>query len=335
MKSSMTEVDASAPSKVLRVLVAEDDPDSRALLQSAVLRLGYDCVVASDGLEAWERHQRDGADVILSDWSMPKLSGLRLCQHVRHHDSELAYTHFIFVTAQADRAHFREGMLAGADDYLPKPVQLDQLAARLEVARRAVMLHRQLVATNSVLRRDGRRASIAARTDPLTAVSNRLQLAEDLEGLVSRVARYGHHYCAALCDIDAFKAYNDRRGHLAGDDVLRRVANAVRLNLRSGDGFYRYGGEEFLAILPEQSLAEAAIGMDRIRAAVERLAIVHEMGAIGSVVTISIGIALLGAESIGGVDEWLRRSDLALYAAKGSGKNRVVVESTPPPSLAV
>jgi diguanylate cyclase (GGDEF)-like protein len=335
MALQTSETVVAPPSGVLNVLVADDDADSREMLRAAVQHLGHTCTVAGDGLEALELHRTLGADVILSDWSMPELDGIRLCRKIRQNDSELAYTHFIFVTGNDDKARFLEGMHAGADDYLTKPIQLDELAARLEVARRAVMLHRQLLATNSLLRRKGDRDSIAARTDPLTAVSNRLQLTEDLDLLASRVFRYGHRYCAALCDIDSFKAYNDCFGHLGGDDVLRRVASTIQDHLRSGDGFYRYGGEEFLAILPEQTLAEAEAGMERVRLEVERLGILHSPAAKQKVVTISMGIAELNPSSEGSVDDWLRRTDAALYAAKARGRNRVVLESDLPPRPAL
>ena len=257
----------------LKVLIAEDDPDNRHELEAAVRWLGDSCTVARDGQEAWEMYQADRADVILADWKMPRLDGICLCQRIRSLDPP--YTHIILVTGNSDKAHFIEGMHAGADGYITKPVDLDELEASLGVARRAVMIEHRAETMNSALRRKSDRDFRAARTDPLTAVSNRLELMEDLEVLASRVHRYGHPYSAALCDIDSFKGYNDCFGHVAGDEVLRRVAHAVREGLRRGDGFYRYGGEEFLAILPEQSLAEAAAGMDRVRHQVEELRVVH------------------------------------------------------------
>jgi two-component system chemotaxis response regulator CheY len=167
---------------------------------------------------------------------------------------------------------------------------------------------------------------LEARRDPLTTVSNRRALAEDLEALSARAERYHHRYCAALCDVDQFKAYNDHFGHLAGDDALRRVAHTIQSELRRGDGFYRYGGEEFLAILPEQSLIEAAVGMERVRQAVERLEIQHAPKATVPFLTISVGISMLSPETPSTLDAWLRRSDVALYEAKLRGRNRVEVE---------
>jgi two-component system chemotaxis response regulator CheY len=307
----------------LKVLIADDAPDARHGLELAVRSLGHFCVVARDGVEAWEMHQADRADVILADWNMPGLDGIGLCQRVRL-DPNPGYVHFIFVTAKSDKVHFIEGMHAGADDYITKPVDLDELEARLEVSRRAVLLQRRGDAKNSALRRKSDHNFRTARTDPLTGVSNRLELKEDLESLASRAERPS--YSAAICDVDSFKAYNDCFGHLAGDDALRRVAQTIRAALRRGDGFYRYGGEEFLAILPEQAIAEAMTGMDRARQEVEDLRILHAPGASTPFVTISVGIAELNPDSTGRIDDWLRRADDALYRAKTLGRNRVVLE---------
>ena len=149
---------------------------------------------------------------------------------------------------------------------------------------------------------------------------------EDLDVVWSRAKRYGHRFSAALCDIDWFKKYNDHFGHLAGDAVLHRIAQTIRKALRQGDEVYRYGGEEFLVTLPEQSLDEARKAMDRVREAVERLAIPTIPAS--NVVTVSIGVAELGAsdESVPG---WLLRVNRALYAAKASGRNRVTTDRAP------
>ena len=327
MNTLATEVTPSpAPMEALKVLVADDEPDCRESLQEAVRYLGHSCSVARDGQEAWEMYEADRADVILSDWKMPKMDGLHLCEKVRSADSTGAYTHFIFVTGNSDRSHFIDGMHAGADDYIVKPFDVDELKARLDSARRVVMLHRELRARNSTLRHDSERAHAAARTDSLTEAFNRLALKEDLEALAARASRYGHKYSAALFDVDEFKAYNDYYGHLSGDDVLRKVARAIHDGLRRGDVFYRYGGEEFLVVLPEQSLAEAAQGMDRVRQEVERLQIAHSPAAELPIVTVSAGVSALRAAPGESIDEWLRRADAALYTAKAGGRNRVALE---------
>jgi diguanylate cyclase (GGDEF)-like protein len=307
----------------LKVLIADDEPESRQGLEMAVRSLGHDCAIARDGLEAWEMFQAARPDVVLADWNMPKLDGIGLCRRIRRERRD-AYTHFIFVTGKTDKVHFLEGMHAGADDYITKPVDLDELEARLEVSRRAVLIQRRGDSKSSALRRKSDRNFRDARTDPLTGVSNRLELTEALEVLELRAR--SHPYSAAICDIDSFKAFNDCYGHLAGDDVLRRFAQTIRGGLRQVDGFYRYGGEEFLAILSEQSIALAAAGMDRVRQLVEELRVVHAPKASMPFVTISVGIAELNPISRGGTKDWLRRADTSLYRAKAMGKNRVVTE---------
>jgi two-component system cell cycle response regulator len=322
---------ARAPIDALKVLVADDDADCRDCIEQAVRSLGYSCEVARDGIEAWEMYQADRADVILSDWKMPRMDGLLLCQKVRGEGSSRSYTHFIFITANDDKAHFIDGMHGGADDFITKPIDIDELQLRLEAARRVVLVQRELREHNASLLRDSERSRVDARTDPLTDVPNRLALKEDLEALAARAARYGHRYCAALCDIDEFKAYNDFFGHLPGDEVLRRVAHEVHEALRLGDVCYRYGGEEFLVILPEQSLGEAALGMERVRRAVERLEIPHAPGTGLPFVTISVGLSALSHAPMESIEDWLRRADAALYAAKASGRNRVCIDGQADP----
>jgi two-component system cell cycle response regulator len=311
----------------LTIIVADDDSDSRELVAHVVRGLGHSCREACDGVEARAMHRAQAADVIISDWNMPKMDGLELCREIRESDPPYWHTHFIFLTGGDGRPRLVEGLHGGADEYITKPVDLAELEARLEVASRVVEARRALEANNIALRLDSEREHIAARTDPLTAISNRRRLKEDLEPLEGRAARYGHRYCAALCDIDEFKAYNDCFGHLSGDKALCRVARAIQDHLRSGDGLYRYGGEEFLAILPEQSVADARAGMDRVRHEVEKLGIAHSPAAHASFLTISVGISNLNG---GTVDEWLKRADSALYRAKSLGRNRVETEERPP-----
>jgi diguanylate cyclase (GGDEF)-like protein len=309
----------------LKVLVVEDEPALRQGLARAVRALGHECRTAVDGAEGFAMHQAERADVILSDWKMPNLDGVELCRQTRDADGDSNYTYFILMTALGDREHFLAGMNAGADDYHVKPVDPDELAARLVSAGRVLSLYRRLADTNTSLRRDSQTSFTLARTDMLTSLSNRRRMEEDLEVVLSSATRYGRKFSLALCDIDWFKAFNDERGHVAGDDVLRKVADAMKRSLRQSDGLYRYGGEEFLVLLPEQSLADAMLAMERLRANVEALdipaATVH-----GGVVTMSIGVAELASADTTS-DGWIKRADAALYRAKTSGRNRVVSDN--------
>jgi two-component system chemotaxis response regulator CheY len=143
---------------------------------------------------------------------------------------------------------------------------------------------------------------------------------EELDAARARASRYGHLYTLAICDIDDFKRYNDVFGHLAGDDVLQRVADALRTQLRSSDSLYRYGGEEFVVLLPEQTLSDGVRVLDRIRAAVEHLGITSPTG---RPLTISAGVAELNGDRDATVSKWIERADVALYQAKTNGRNRV------------
>jgi diguanylate cyclase (GGDEF)-like protein len=269
-------------------------------------------------------HQREPADVILSDWQMPRMDGLELCRRTRVASDDTTYTYFILLTSFGDKDHFIRGMEAGADDYHTKPVDVDELGARLVSAARVLGVYRRLAEKNASLRRDSQASFLAARVDELTGVGNRLSMNEDLRALRSRAKRYGHRYSIAIGDVDRFKSYNDHFGHLAGDEVLRRIAQQIREGLRGGDGLYRYGGEEFVVVLPEQPLAEAERAIDRVRKAVEDLAIPshREHG----VVTISFGVAQVDPILDRAPEDWLRRADAALYRAKSAGRNRVEVD---------
>jgi diguanylate cyclase (GGDEF)-like protein len=292
-------------------LVVDDDEDVREMLQYAVSMLGHDCLVAADGRQALALQRAQRVDVILSDWCMPEMSGIELCQRVRARPTP-EYTCFVFMTALTDRAHVLEALRAGADYYLTKPIDLEQLEARLSSAVR-------VIGGQQRLRNE-------ARVDPLTQAGNRLRLREDLCELQARITRYGHRYSVAMCDVDLFKKYNDTHGHVLADEALRCIAGTIRSALRQGDSLYRYGGEEFLVILPEQTLDEARRAMERVCRAVADLRLPDLDSPKGNV-TLSIGIAEMEDLSD---DEWLRRADTALYRAKRAGRNRVaVVEPTP------
>lgn len=308
----------------MRILIAEDDAVSRKIIERAVQKLGHECLSAADGAEAWEMYQRSsGVDAVISDWMMPGLDGPALCQKIRTLADHEDYPYFIFLTALGDKEHLLEGMKAGADDYLAKPLNRDELQVRLMAADRVTSFHRRLARRKKELEQLNLELFKQVRRDPLTRLGNRLRLREDLEALRSRVERYGHDYCAVLCDIDSFKLYNDRYGYSKGDEVLKKVADAVLGAFRSGDTSYRYGGEEFLVILPEQTLETAAVAAERLRRAIENLEIPHEANGPGGILTVSLGLAGLSSGEKKTVEELLKEAEAALYKAKDLGKNKV------------
>jgi diguanylate cyclase (GGDEF)-like protein len=316
--------------RALDVLVVDDDPASRRSLAQAVLALGQRCRVAGDGREALQLHLARRADVILSEWRMPNVDGLELCRRTREAPVE-EVPHFVLITALRGKESFLEGMRAGADDYLVKPLEPEVLDARLRAAFRIAGARQSLVVRSRALERESERLRAAAAVDPLTQASNRLRLERDLERFADCAVRYGHRYCAAVCDIDWFKSYNDQFGHLAGDDALRIVSDAIRGQLRRGDEFYRVGGEEFLAVLPEQSLSTARSCMERVRAAVAGLKPAAEGGPLARRLTISVGLAEFRPAPGGqAIKPWLERADAALYRAKARGRNCVEVDPWSP-----
>ena len=291
----------------MKVLIAEDDPGSRLLLSAALERLGHDCIAAEDGEAAAALYVAELPDVVITDLSMPGLDGSGLVSRIRS-TPDAPYAYVLVLTAESDEGQARAAMEAGADDLVIKPLDPAELERKLIAAQRVTDLHRRM--------------HTDARQDTLTGIGNRLRLAEDLDALCGRVTRYGHAYCVALLDVDRFKALNDSAGHRAGDDVLRKLAAALAATIRRGDTLYRYGGEEFLVLLPEQSLDGAQLAGERLRAAVEALGIEHPAG---GTVTASVGVAGLGSPACS-PEELFELADRALYRAKEAGRNRVEVE---------
>jgi diguanylate cyclase (GGDEF) domain len=305
----------------MKILVADDDPTSRLIVQTALRSLGHECDTATNGTQAWDAFRSQRPDVVISDWMMPGLTGLQLCRNIRDHDSG-GYVYFIMVSGQGLLDEILEGMSAGADDYLVKPLDPDDLQARLIAAARVTSLHRQLGRQRTEMQTLNHELTVIARRDALTGLGNRRALQEDLELLEARVTRYGHRYCMALLDVDHFKSYNDTYGHQAGDEVLQAVAGQLRARARSGDALYRYGGEEFLCIFPEQSMATGTHAVERMRTGVERLGIPHTDNPRG-VLTVSAGLAMLHPDHARSAKDVLKEADVALYRAKHLGRNRV------------
>jgi two-component system cell cycle response regulator len=308
----------------VKILAVDDDAVSRVVLQAMVTSLGHECTLAANGREAWAMLQESPADVVITDRVMPDLDGLELCRLIRE-ELDAGYTYVVLASGLDEPAQAREGMLAGADDYLFKPLNRDELQLRLIAAERVSALHRRLEGLYVELR-------TAARRDPLTGLSNRLQLQEDLAALADRVTRYGHRYSVALIDVDHFKAYNDLYGHPAGDAALRTVGEVLTSTSRLGDSCYRYGGEEFLCIFPEQSVETALAALNRTRVAILARAVPHRGNADHGVLTVSAGVAALTPD-LPDAAAVLQRADEALYRAKGQGRN-TVVSAEPAPDRA-
>jgi two-component system, cell cycle response regulator len=305
----------------VRILIAEDDTASRLILEAALAGLGHEVIAATDGEQAWQLFQSEKVEAIISDREMPRLNGLDLCRRIRESDGG-KYIYFIFLTSVHDKDGAAEAIRAGADDYLMKPLNRHELEARLLVASRITKLYRELANQQVELERLNSQLFLQARTDGLTQVGNRLKMREDLNVLFARVAEQGDSFCALMCDVDHFKLYNDEYGHLQGDEVLKKVARTLVQGCRPNDEIYRYGGEEFLLVMPEQSVEAACAVAERHRARIEQLAIPN-IASPGSIVTISVGVAAMTTTQPS-IKEWLEDADGALYRAKQLGRNRVV-----------
>ena len=227
----------------MKILIADDSIVSRHLLEVTLTRWGYEVVSASDGDQALEILQRDDPPTVaILDWMMPGMTGLDVCRSVRKRARE-PYTYILLLTSKGLREDLIEGMESGADDYISKPFDQNELNVRLRAGTRLVELQGELVATREALREQ-------ATKDSLTCVWNRSSILDILDRELARSAREGGPVGVVLLDLDHFKSINDNHGHLAGDAVLQEAAWRMRDSIRPYDAIGRYGGEEFLILLP-------------------------------------------------------------------------------------
>ncbi len=296
----------------LRVIVAEDDASSRHLLQYFLKQWGFDSSVASDGTQAWDLLQsKDVPTIAIFDWVMPGLEGVELCRKVRRL-SRQHYTYVLLLTSKTAKQDVIEGLGAGADDYVSKPFNPKELQARLLVAQRIITFQEQLIATREELR-------IQATHDFLTQLLNRAGIMEALAQELNRSDRSQGVFSVVMADIDHFKQINDTYGHAAGDLVLREAAARIKASLRSYDLAGRYGGEEFLVIVPDCDEAAALHVAEKMRKAVCSTPI--QILGTDRNISISLGVSTRSVET--SADALLCAADTALYQAKSSGRNCV------------
>ncbi|MEL6184466.1 MAG: diguanylate cyclase [Myxococcota bacterium] len=300
--------------EALKILVVEDDAVTRARLAFLLRKNGYQVDVAEDGDQGWDAFQGDYYPIVLSDWSMPGLSGPELCGRIRAYEGEL-YTYLILITGKTEKSNIAQGLEAGADDYVTKPFDSGELLARLRTGRRILDLQASM--------RDAQRQlqELASR-DGLTGVLNRRALEERLAELFSYLLRRATPLSLAMLDLDHFKRINDTYGHQAGDDVLREAALRVSGVVREYDAVGRYGGEEFMVLLPDTPADEAGRIAERIRASLCASAVPTRDGSAVEA-TVSVGVATAGAQFRGNVKDIIESADAALYRAKRGGRNRV------------
>jgi diguanylate cyclase (GGDEF)-like protein len=292
----------------MKILIAEDQAPSALHLRRTLERLDHEVTVATNGEAAWRIVQGGAAPLLLSDWMMPLVDGLELCRRIRSAALE-KYTYIILLTSRDRKEDRLEGLRAGADDFLTKPADPDELTVRLEIAERILKVHAQLARQNERL------AELAA-IDELTGTKNRRRFREDLELLFSQAERLHSPLSMIMLDIDHFKAYNDSFGHPAGDEILRRLGATLRSTLRSHDVVARYGGEEFVVLLPATGENEAIEVAERLRSAIAKSPWPRRE------VTASLGIGTIGPNTAR-ASTLLEQADRALYHSKQAGRNQV------------
>ncbi len=306
----------------MKILVAEDDPVTRLLMQRTLQKFGYEVVLAENGIEAREiLSQSDGPRLALIDWMMPLLDGPSLCRQVRAGQNNGSYVYIVLLTSKHSSEDVVEGLEAGADDYITKPFQPAELKARLRTGLRILSLEENLVKAREEMR-------FGATHDTLTSLWNRGAILSLVRSELLRASREKKSCSILLCDIDHFKRINDNYGHLTGDLVLKEVAQRLTSCVRGYDGVGRYGGEEFLIVLGNCGPGCIEGRAEAIRAAIAGDAFCIEGRQLQ--VTMSIGGYSCDNRGVGlPIEALLAQADAALYRAKTEGRNRVIFAEQP------
>jgi diguanylate cyclase (GGDEF)-like protein len=300
----------------MKVLIAEDENITRRRLEVFLGSMDYEVISCRDGLEAWEAIQSENApNLLVLDWMMPGMDGVEICHKIRKQARE-PYTFIILLSSKGEQNDFDKGMEAGADDYITKPFNHNELKARLKAGRRIVELNEALLSARNNLEK-------RANHDELTGLFNRHYMSEILDKEFSRALRYQTELSCLLLDLDYFKDINDTFGHAFGDMVLREFSACLKQEARNTDIPIRYGGEEFMLLLPNTGIEGAQNLAERIRSTCETRK--YGDGNNSTTVTVSIGIASVKRHQLLESRELMALADKALYRAKAEGRNRVRV----------
>ena len=322
----MSETDGGRQEPV-RVLVVDDLPDNVEILRARLESRGYDVDTAADGEQALAAVHAAPPHVILCDVMMPGIDGYEVARRIKR-DESLPFIPIILVTALSETEHIVQGLNTGADDYIAKPYHFQELEARVRAMLRIKRLQDELDDKNRELEVANKRLKKLSITDGLTELFNHRHVHELLRDEFERSRRTGEPIAVVMIDLDRFKAVNDTYGHPTGDVVLYETARILKETAREIDHVGRYGGEEFIAILPNTDEEEGARFAERVRHAVEAHLYRDEQNEIH--MTCSSGVASFPAEGAESPEELLKNADEALYLAKESGRNRVVRASQMP-----
>ena len=298
----------------MKILVADDDVLSRRLLEKTLERVGYEVTRVGNGREAVESLSKpDAPRLALLDWMMPELDGPGVCREIRKRRDQ-SYVYMILLTSRESKEDIVAGLESGADDYLVKPFNTEELKARLRTGERILHLEDRLVEAREEMR-------FKATHDHLTNLWNRGVIVDLLSRELTRSKREDGCTAIVLGDVDHFKDINDTHGHLVGDQVLQEVARRLLFSVRSYDFVGRYGGEEFLVVLNNCRPDAVFTRAEEIRKTVCTRPIQTDAGTLG--ITMSLGVLLDRDWGHRPADELLREVDAALYAAKTAGRNCV------------
>ncbi len=299
----------------MQALVVDDSAVYRKLIGDHLRSWGFGVTLAESGSEAWRILEEPNAPkLVLLDWVLPDLDGIELCQRIRQAGGSSPYTYIILLTSKEGRQNMLQAMQAGADDYLVKPFDELELKARLLVGKRILDLQEELVSARESMRH-------AATHDSLTEVMNRGEILAMLERELERSRRERRNLAIILGDIDHFKSVNDNLGHLFGDEALREISRRLRTQLRIYDGVGRYGGEEFLLILPNCDLPNGLQRANALREFIASSPVAYSGDA--KLITMSMGVAVSAGVGKSEVEALLSQADAGLYRAKENGRNRV------------
>jgi two-component system, cell cycle response regulator len=304
-----------------RILVVDDHPDNVEIIDARLSTRGYLIDSASNGEEALAKVRANPPHLILLDVMMPLMDGFEVSRRIKR-DSSLPYIPIILVTARGETEDKVEGLDAGADDYLTKPINFPELEARVRSMLRIKRLQDELDRKNRQLEEANRQLRLLSITDGLTSLFNHRHVHELLREEYERSKRSGDWMAVAMLDLDHFKQLNDTHGHPTGDIVLAETARILKESAREIDMIGRYGGEEFIAILPGADEGAAARFAERVRMAVEQFVYRDDGHEIR--MTLSAGVAAAQGSDVRDGDELIRRADQALYDAKNAGRNQTV-----------
>ncbi len=292
----------------MRVMLVEDSIIEQRKVGDHLTRWNIEFQPIANGLNAWDMLQKpDAPSMVLLDWALPGLDGIELCRRIRGLGANGGYTYIVMLTGNDKKQDLLTAMAAGADDYLVKPVDPEELRARLMAGKRILELQQSL--------------RFAATHDFLTRLLNRSEILASLKRELSRCQRDGQSTAVILADLDHFKTVNDSLGHAAGDAVLKEIARRLQSDLRAYDLVGRYGGEEFLILLPNCNLSIATRRADEIRSLVCKDAIVTTFAPVAA--SVSMGVTATDSSQDSTIEGLLHQADQALYAAKGDGRNCV------------